>query len=398
MDVRRAEYRASLCPRSGARLCYADLVDLSELATPFAVVDLQRLLRNAERMRVRARDLGVRLRPHVKTHKCVEIARLELGAATGPITVSTLAEARALAGAGFDDITYAVPISHARVREGVDLVRAGLHLGVLADHPDTVSELELQARGAAVRQRVWLKVDCGYHRAGVDPTSDDAVALAARIAGSESLELAGVLTHAGHAYVCRDREEVAAVAAQERDLTVAFAERLRAAGIAVPEVSVGSTPTASAVPGLAGVTEIRPGNYAFFDAFQASIGSCRLDDCAFTVVASVIGLYPSDGRLVVDAGALALSKDPGPVHVDPWCGFGVVCSVACEPIGGLRLASLSQEHGVVFGLPNTVSRLRIGDRLRIVPNHSCLAAACFDRYHVVEGQAVVDEWRPVRGW
>ncbi|MGV8040537.1 MAG: alanine racemase [Thermoanaerobaculaceae bacterium] len=373
-------------------------MDLSELATPFAVVDRLRVRRNAERMRERARDLGVRLRPHVKTHKCVEIARLELGTATGPIAVSTLAEARAFAAAGFGDITYAVPISHARVREVVDLVRAGLHLGVLVDHPDTVAELERQAMEAGVRLRVWLKADSGYHRAGVDPTSDDAVALAARIAASSGLALAGVLTHAGHAYACRDREEVAAVAVQERDVTVAFAERLRAADVAVPEVSVGSTPTASVVADLSGVTEIRPGNYAFFDAFQAAIGSCRLDDCAFTVVASVIGAFPRDGRLVIDAGALALSKDSGPVHVDPRCGFGVVCDLAGEPLAGLRVASLSQEHGVVSGPPDTIGRHRIGGRLRIVPNHSCLAAACFDRYHVVEDQAVVDEWWPVRGW
>jgi len=373
-------------------------VDLLGLPTPLAAVDRPRLRRNAERMRVRARALGVRLRPHVKTHKCVEVARLELGASAGPITVSTLAEAHAFAAAGFEDITYAVPIARARMREAVDLVQAGLGLGVVADHPDTVSELERQASGGATRLRVWLKVDCGYHRAGVDPASGEAVALAGRVAGASGLELVGVLTHAGHAYACRGRAEAAEVAAQERDITVGFAARLQAAGIAVPEVSVGSTPTACAVDGLAGVTEIRPGNYAFFDAFQAALGSCRLDDCAFTVVASVIGAYPGAGRLVVDAGALALSKDPGPVHVDPNCGFGVVCDLTGEALGGLRLVSLSQEHGVVSGPPDTVARLGIGDRLRIVPNHACLAAACFPSYHVVEGGTVVDQWWPVRGW
>lgn len=373
-------------------------VDLAHLPTPCAVLERPRLLRNFERMRARAGQLGVRLRPHVKTHKCVEIARLQLGAAVGSIAVSTLAEARGFAAAGFDDITYAVPISLARMREASELVRAGLRLGVLADHADTVLGLERHAQQAGVRLRVWLKVDCGYHRAGVDPSSDDAVALAATIAGSPNLELAGVLTHAGHAYACHNSEQVAAVAAQERDLTVAFAGRLRQAGVAVREVSVGSTPTASVVSDLAGVTEIRPGNYAFFDAFQAAIGSCRLGDCAFTVVASVIGAFPRDGRLVIDAGALALSKDPGPVHLDPRCGFGVVCDLASEPLAGLRVVSLSQEHGVVSGPPDTLSRFRIGDRLRVVPNHSCLAAACFDCYHVVEGQAVVDEWHPVRGW
>lgn len=398
MGVRQAGCRAGPWGASPGPVCYAGAVDLSELRTPFAAVDRRRVLRNAERMRARARSLGVRLRPHAKTHKCVEIARIQLGGAAGPITVSTLAEARAFAAAGFEDVTYGVPIPLCRVREAARLVHAGLRLGVLADHPDTVVALERQARESAVRLRVWVKVDCGYHRSGVDPASDEALALAGRISGSQHLELAGVLTHAGHAYACRNREGIATVAAQERDVPAAFARRLRGAGVAVPEASVGSTPTASVVSDLTGVTEIRPGNYVFFDAFQAAIGVCTLDDCAFTVVASVVGSFPRHGRLVVDAGALALSRDAGPVHVDPHCGFGVACDLAGGPLAGLRVASLSQEHGVVLGPPDLIAGLPIGARLRIVPNHACLAAACFDRFHVVEDRAVVDEWRPVRGW
>ncbi len=179
----------------------------------------------------------------------------------------------------------------------------------------------------------------------------------------------------------------------------AFADRLRRAGIEVPEVSVGSTPTMSVVDDLTGITEIRPGNYAFFDAFQAAIGSCRVRDCAFTVLATVIGCYPEAGRLVLDAGALALSRDPGPTHVDPDCGSGRVCGLDGGELEGLRLVSLSQEHGIVtVAPPARASDLPIGTRLRIVPNHSCLAAACFDRYHVADGDRIVDEWRPVRGW
>ena len=148
---------------------------------------------------------------------------------------------------------------------------------------------------------------------------------------------------------------------------------------------------------LDGVDEIRPGNYAFFDVFQTAIGSCSLSEVAFSVLATVISVFPGQARAVIDAGALALSKDPGPTHVDPDCGYGRIVALEDQhPLPGLSLTSLSQEHGVVEG-PGTAA-LRPGTRLRVLPNHSCLAAACFDRYHVVQGTRVVEGWRPLRGW
>ena len=180
---------------------------------------------------------------------------------------------------------------------------------------------------------------------------------------------------------------------------VRFGERLRAAGVPVPDISVGSTPTATAADHLIGVTEIRPGNYAFFDAFQVAIGSCGVDEIAFSVLAAIIGRHDDRQQLVINAGALALSKDPGPVHIDPECGFAiVVAGTRQSPVDGLVLGSLSQEHGVIRSSHPLDSSLQPGSLLRILPNHSCLAAACFDCYHVVRGDDVVDEWRPVRGW
>jgi D-serine deaminase-like pyridoxal phosphate-dependent protein len=153
----------------------------------------------------------------------------------------------------------------------------------------------------------------------------------------------------------------------------------------------------TAADSLDGIDEIRPGNYAFFDAFQATIGSCSLDAVAFSVLATVVSAFPEQHRAVIDAGALALSKDPGPTHVDPDCGFGRIVTVDDQhPLPGLHLISLSQEHGGIEG-PGTAA-LRPGTRLRILPNHSCLTAACFDRYHVVRGTEIVDEWRPFRVW
>ncbi len=364
------------------------------------MVELARLEANCRRMAARADRLGVRLRPHVKTHKTVEAARLQLAGRDAAITVSTLAEAKFFAAAGFDDLTYAVPIAPQRLPEAVQLAERVRRLTLLVDHEATMEAATACAAARGLRLSVMLEVDCGAHRSGVDPAHPASVSLARRLARSPHLDFRGVLTHAGHAYACRTPVELAEVAAQERDGTCAFAQRLRQAGIEVPEVSAGSTPTLCAVDHLAGVTEARPGNYAFFDASQAAIGSCSLAECAFTVLATVIGCYPDRRTLVVDAGALALSRDPGPTHVEPSCGYGVLCTVReCQPIAGLTLASLTQEHGtVIAGQPAVAAAHPPGSRLRIIPNHSCLAAACFDTYHAVVGRQVVDVWRPCRGW
>jgi D-serine deaminase-like pyridoxal phosphate-dependent protein len=178
------------------------------------------------------------------------------------------------------------------------------------------------------------------------------------------------------------------VAEEERSVMAALAERLRTEGIEVPAVSVGSTPAMSALDGpgdLTGVTEARPGNYAYFDLTQVAIGSCRVHDCALSVLATVISAQPGADLAVIDAGALALSKDTGAGST----GFGRLYESPTSEVlyPALRVASLSQEHGVLSGpLPH-------GTRVRVLPNHSCLAAACFDEVHAVRGDEVVDTWR-----
>jgi D-serine deaminase-like pyridoxal phosphate-dependent protein len=370
---------------------------ITDLKTPCALVDLDRFEDNAQRMADRAHALGVQLRPHVKTHKCIEAARVQTRDHFGGITVSTLAEARGFADGGFRNITYAVPVD--RLVECADLTHRLDRFHLLLDHPVTLAALEEFAGSNGVRFSVFLKVDCGLHRAGVDPERAESVALARRLHASNHVDLAGILTHAGHSYASRSAGESRRVADQERDVMVQFAARLRAAGTTVPEVSVGSTPTVMAADDLTGISEIRPGNYAFFDAFQVAIESCRVDDVAFSVLATVIGRHDDRKELLVNAGALALSKDRGAVHVDTGCGFGLVVAGSQQrPVEGVVVTSLSQEHGVIRNDRPLDPAWQPGARLRILPNHSCLAAACFDRYHVVRGDEVVDEWRPLRGW
>ena len=361
---------------------------LSELPTPSAVVDLDRFERHAAAMRDRARALGVRLRPHVKTHACLEAAPMQAGGRRGGLTVSTLAEARAFAGDGWEDLTWAVPFAPASLPEALEIGREPVRLGLLLDEEAALVELERAAEARGVVAAAWLKVDCGYHRAGVDPARPESARLAARMAASERVDFRGLLTHAGQSYACRGREELRAVAEVERAAVVGFAERLRAGGVVVPELSVGSTPTMSAVESLAGVDEIRPGNYVYFDASQVEIGSCAPEDAAFFVLTSVIGTAASRRAALIDAGALALSKDRTPSGI-----HGTVARADRRPLAGWSVASLSQEHGIL-ALPEGECPAW-GERLLITPAHSCLAAACHDRCFVVRGDEVVDEWRPI---
>jgi D-serine deaminase-like pyridoxal phosphate-dependent protein len=248
---------------------------------------------------------------------------------------------------------------------------------------------------------VLIEVDCGDHRCGVDPHGDDGVAIARLLAGTTAVRFAGVLTHGGHSYERSDADGVRAVARQERDVAVGFAERLRGAGVAVATVSVGSTPTvthADGAGGLAGVTEVRPGNYAFFDAFQAAHGSCGWADVALTALAAVVHCDRRAGRLVIDAGAIALSKDLGPRDVEPGAGFGRVLALDGSELGA-RVRAVSQEHGEIELPPGVSAELfPVGARVRVLVNHSCLTAAQHALYHVVEGGRVVATWEAVRGW
>lgn len=360
---------------------------IADLPTPALLLDLDKLEANLARMASRAKQLGVALRPHIKTHKCVEVGRLQRDHGINGITVSTLVEARVFADHGFEDITWAFPFILSRLDEAKALAER-VRLGLVVDAPEAAAALER----SGFPFRVWLKVDCGYHRAGVDPHSDDAVRLAQRLAGSRSLAFAGILTHSGHAYHAKGADELRAVAAEERRVMVAFADRLAAAGVKVPAVSVGSTPAMSAVERLDGVSEARPGNYAFYDYMQTVIGSCTVPDCALTVLASVVSNQPGTNHSVIDAGALALSKDSG-LETYPRATLGEIYED--YPSGSLRsdarVVGLSQEHGFVSGV------LPVGMKVRVLPNHSCLTAAQFDAYDVVRGDQVVDRWTVWRG-
>jgi D-serine deaminase-like pyridoxal phosphate-dependent protein len=179
---------------------------------------------------------------------------------------------------------------------------------------------------------------------------------------------------------------------------VEHAANLRGLGIEVPTVSIGSTPTINHIDHLEGIDEVRPGNYIFFDNYQATLGSCGFDDCALTVLAAVVHRDPVRRKLVIDAGGIAMSKDRGPAHLDPACGYGRVLDLDGIDTG-LRLGSLSQEHGQIHAADAAAfEQFKVGDRVRILANHSCMTAAQHTHYNVLENGKIVDHWQIHGGW
>ncbi len=371
---------------------------MNTLNTPCLLLDLGRVNRNAERISEVATRNNVRLRPHIKTHKCVEVARIQTAGHDGAITVSALAEARAFAKHGFKDITYAVPIERGKFADAIEIFQSGVKLNLLTDDASTVTSLNEAAGKAGIKFDVFVKIDCGTHRVGVEPHTTEAMEIPRQIADSKNLNFAGILTHAGHSYNVKTKDDILKVARHERDGMVELAGRLRDSGIEVPTVSIGSTPTISTVDHLDGVDEIRPGNYIFYDAFQATLGSCGFEDTALTVLTAVVHRDTTRRRIVVDAGAIAISKDRGAVGIDPACGYGHVLDIEGRETG-MRVTSLSQEHGEVEATDSDMfNRFKVGDRIRILANHSCLTAAQHSHYNVIENGEIVDRWEIHRGW
>ncbi|TFG11609.1 D-TA family PLP-dependent enzyme [Candidatus Thorarchaeota archaeon] len=374
-------------------------MNLEDVFTPALLVDYQRLEDNIRKMAKKAEKNSVSLRPHIKTHKCIEIGEMQLRAGAQGITVSTVEEARVFAEHGFQDITLAAPLCHDKIN-AILALSEDTTLRVLIDHPKTLEILEKSCRNAETEIQVLLKVDCGYHRAGVDPKSEEAIRLARSIANAKHLHFNGILTHAGHAYGTETVSQIEEIAQQEQKVMVDFASKLErySKDLCCEVVSIGSTPTCTVSPEfIEGITEIRPGNYVFYDYTQVALGVCEINQVSLSILSSVTSVY--DDHLVLDTGATALSKDLGASHLTERVSFGEVFGDYSKGTlnTDLRIASLSQEHGKVTGKPAIVSNFEPGDRMRILPNHSCLTANLGNRLSVVEDDTVKDIWKIWRG-
>jgi D-serine deaminase-like pyridoxal phosphate-dependent protein len=374
---------------------------LDEAATPALVLDRGKLKRNCERMLAKARSLGTRLRPHMKTLKSIDAARIAIDPGHGGIAVSTLKEAEYFAGHGVTDIQYAVCITPDKLPQTATIAARAAKFSAFLDSIEMAEAVAGFVRADNPAFGIWIEIDSGEHRTGLAPDDERLIQIAA-ILRSAGAPLAGVATHGGHSYSARTPEGIAAVAEQERLSVVTAVERLRAAGFEVPGVSAGSTPTSVHRASAEGLTELRAGVYMAGDLFQSGIASLAEAEIAVSVLASVIAHKSDQNQIVIDAGGLALSKDRSTAALaDGDLGYGLVLDVEGEPsLGRLTVAGVSQEHGEIRGAaPLPFDRLPIGARVRILPNHVCMTAAIHDSYLVVDGGTeIVARWDKIVGW
>lgn len=376
--------------------------DLRALDTPCLVLERGKLERNIARMREHLAKLKVGLRPHVKTAKCLDVARLALESQPGGITVSTLKEAEQFFAHGVTDILYAVGITPHKLDHVAALRKQGADITIILDNPESARIVATRGAELGVRFPALIEIDSDGHRSGVKPDDGVLVDIGRMLESGNGAQLRGIMTHAGDSYNCDTVKKIRALAIRERDAVAHCASRLRAAGLPCPVVSVGSTPTATYSDDLTGVTEVRAGVYMFFDLVMAGLKVCAVDDIAVSVLATVIGHQPDKGWIITDAGWMAMSRDRGTASQAIDQGYGVVCDLAGKPVEDLLVVSTNQEHGIIGhrgGGAIDAAKYPVGTLLRILPNHACATSAQHERYHVVDGDAQVNAvWPRFSGW
>ncbi|KVM73449.1 alanine racemase [Burkholderia ubonensis] len=374
---------------------------IQTLDTPAALIDAGRMRRNIERMQAHLDKPGVKFRPHVKTTKCRHVVDAQIAAGAQGITVSTLKEAEQFFAGGVRDIVYAVGMIPARLGQALALRRQGCDLKIVADNLHAAKAIVDFGREQGERFEVWIEIDVDGHRSGIQP--EDALLIdVGRVLVDGGMILGGVLAHAGSSYEYDTREALVKIAEQERSRTVRAAERLRAARLPCPVVSIGSTPTALSAETLEGVTEVRAGVYVMFDLVMHNVGVCALSEIALSVLATVIGHQEEKGWAIIDAGWMAMSRDRGTQRQARDFGYGLVCAEDGEVLGEYVVSAANQEHGIVSRLrtpdADIAKRFPIGTRLRILPNHACATGAQHPEYHAVGDDGSVQTWPRFYGW
>jgi D-serine deaminase-like pyridoxal phosphate-dependent protein len=375
---------------------------IDTLSTPCLLLDRARLTQNVARMRAQAASLGVSFRPHLKTAKSLDAASFVLGTPPGPATVSTLKEAEMFGAAGVTDLLYAVCISPQKLPRVTALRRRGIDLKIILDSVEAAQAVCAHVKQSGDVLPVLIEIDVDDHRSGVRWDNRDMLVRIGTLLAQNGAALQGVMCHSGESYNLHDADALAAAADLERVRILEAAGALREAGLPCPVVSVGATPTALTARSYDGVTEVRAGVYMFFDLVQAGIGVCRIEDIALSVLATVIGHQRDKNWIITDAGWMALSSDRGTAGqaVDQY--HGVVCDLDGQPYRDLVVLRANQEHGILAARPGSganIPDLKVGDRIRILPNHACATAAQHDQYHVTEADNSISAiWPRFRGW
>ena len=373
----------------------------AQLMTPACLLDLAKFRQNCQRMKDVADSEKMTLRPHVKTLKSLQAAEY-YAPASGPITVSTLAEAATFASAGYTDILYAVGLSPNKFGQLAAIQSLAPNFTVIADSQAAVNALVDYASELELPLSVMLEVDVDDHRAGLLPESPELVACARALSAAANIHFRGIMTHAGASYDCDTKAAQQAMGQQECERIAKAATNLLQAGVTCELVSAGSTPTALADIEHTGINELRAGVYATFDCVMAGLGGCETTDIALSVLTSVIGHQGDKNWVIVDAGWMALSRDQGTASQQQDCGYGLVCDEHGKLLDGWYVSATNQEHGIISHRDNLTppeSVFGYGRLLRILPIHACATAAQYSKYHVIGDDGNITAiWSRVNGW
>ena len=348
-----------------------------------------------DRMQSAANAANVKLRPHSKTHKSPLVARWQIERGAVGICCAKLGEAEVFAEAGISDIRLPYPINPSNADRVIRLLDR-THLSFIVDHREVARQWSAALSRASRVVDVLVKVDVGFHRCGIDPKASDVVEMIGEVASLPGLRLRGLLAHAGHAYHAHSEEHMREIAESEVRTLCDLATACRQAGIRIEELSAGATPPARYSLQQRGLTEYRPGNYVYFDRTQVALGAATLDDCALTVLATVVS-KPAPDRIILDCGSKTLSSD-GARGFDPLPGHGLaLLGSDASPARGLSASGiqhaadanllierLSEEHATVRVVSGTTA-LEPGDRIRVLPNHSCVVSNLVDQAWLVDG-------------
>lgn len=362
------------------------------LRTPAVLIERPRLDANIRQMQAAATAAGIRLRPHAKTHKSPLVARRQIEAGAVGICCAKLGEAEVFAAAGISDIRLPYPLQPSNADRVLALQRTA-RLSFIVDDLRVARGWSEAMQAANARAEVLVKVDVGFHRCGIAAAPATAVPFLREVAALPGLRLAGILSHAGHAYHAHAEEELRGMAEAERATMAQLAREARGEGLTIDEVSAGATPPArfSLAVGGGTFTEFRPGNYVYFDRTMMGLGAATLDDCALSVLATVVSA-PAPDRVVLDCGSKTLAAD-GARGFAGVTGHGAVLRELTATAGQhadphLIVERLSEEHATVRVTPGA-RPLGPGDRVRVVPNHACVVSNLVDSAWLVDGPEIV---------
>lgn len=353
---------------------------VSEIDTPAIVVDLDILERNLCRVAEYAKSHGLRLRPHTKTHKSTRIGRRQLEAGAAGLTVAKVSEAEVMLGAGPADLLIAYPIVGHPKLERLAEVAKKTRVTVALDSETAARDISEAAKAAQVEIGILAEVDVGLNRVGVTPGAQ-ALDLARAILRMPGLRFEGITCYPGH-IKSADPEGIAALR-KVGEILSGLLDEFRRAGIDVGIVSGGSTPTLFHSHEAAGVTEIRPGTYVFNDLNTVNSGACGLEDCAASILATVVSTA-RPGQMIVDGGSKTFSSDR---PATPDVTFGRVVEAP-----GARFHKMNEEHGFV-DITRAERSFAVGDRVHIIPNHVCVAMNLHEQVYGVRGDRVEEVWK-----